>query len=633
MKNNQNAFYETSLYLFHEGKNYQAYTFLGAHPGVFHGQQGVYFRTWAPTAQQVSVVGDFNGWDPSANPCSRLSKNGVYEAFVPHVSRYDAYQFAVTANGITRFKGDPYATHWATRPNTASKYFPLEEDAYVWQDAKWMAKRETSDPYRSPMNIYEMHLGSWRQYKDGQPMSYRKLADELIPYLKQMHYTHLELMPVTEYPFDGSWGYQVIGYFAPTSRYGTPHDFMYLIDSLHAAGIGVILDWVPAHFPKDQHGLYRFDGSPCYEYADCRKGEHKEWGTVVFDYGRPEVQSFLISSALYWLTQFHIDGLRVDAVASMLYLDYGRQPGEWTPNFLGGNEHLEAVAFLKQLNQAVATHQKGALMIAEESTIWPMVTAPTQSGGLGFHFKWNMGWMNDTLRYLSLDGIYKKHHQETLAYTFYYAFSENFVLPLSHDEVVHGKCSLINKLPGDYEQKFHGLRGFYGYMMAHPGKKLLFMGQEFGQFIEWNENQELDWLLLQYPAHRQLQQYVADLNQFYLQTPCLWQNDSSSQAFRWISREDANGSTFAFVRYDAHGNELIALCRFIPTKESHYRIGVPHKGIYRLVFSSDHVSYGGSTLQYTDYATQEIPFHGFEQSIELPLPGNTTLFLQFVPLP
>ncbi len=618
------------LYLFHQGRYYCAYEFLGAHPGLCNQKEGVFFRTWAPNAQAVSVVGDFNGWDRFANPCLRITQNGVFEGFVENVPRFASYKFAITANGKTVLKGDPYATHWDTRPNTASKYFPLEETPYVWGDKTWMTARQHRDVYHSPMNIYEMNLGSWRLYADGQPMDYRKLADELVEYLTKMHYTHVEFMPVTEHPFDGSWGYQVIGYFAPTSRYGTPHDFMYLVDRLHQAGIGVILDWVPAHFPKDEHGLYHFDGGPCYEYADPRKGEHKEWGTVIFDYGRPEVQSFLISSALYWLKEYHIDGLRVDAVASMLYLDYGRNPGEWSPNFYGGNEHLEAVAFLKQLNEAVFAHEKGVMMIAEESTIWPMVTAPTYAGGLGFNFKWNMGWMNDMLKYMSLDCIYRKYHHEALTFTFFYSFSENFVLPLSHDEVVHGKCSLINKMPGDYEQKFRGLRNFYGYMMGHPGKKLLFMGQEFGQFIEWNENQELDWLLLQYERHQQMQTYVADLNEFYQKNPCLWQNDFSWDGFKWIANDDHDGSTIAFCRYDDQGKELIVVCRFIPNGEDCYRIGVPHKGTYQVVFTSDHVKYGGDTTECPPIKSEDIPAHGYSQSIVLPLPGHTTLFVRCV---
>jgi 1,4-alpha-glucan branching enzyme len=630
MNAKEKARYEEQLYLFHQGRYYRAYEFLGAHPGTKNRKKGVYFRTWAPNAQFVSVVGDFNDWDPFKNPCKRVSENGVFEAFVENVSLYQAYKFAITANGNTILKGDPYATHWQTRPDNASKYFPLEENPYPWGDGKWMEKREKSSIYHSPMNIYEINLSSWRKYDDGNFMDYRKLADELVPYLTKMNYTHVEFMPITEYPFDGSWGYQVTGYFAPTSRFGGPKDLMYLVDQLHKANIGVILDWVPAHFPRDEHGLFRFDGSPCYEYADPRKGEHKEWGTMVFDYGRPEVQSFLISSALYWLREYHFDGLRVDAVASMLYLDYGRNHGEWVPNFYGGHEHLEAVDFLKQLNEAVFKDQKGIMMIAEESTAWPLVTAPTSSGGLGFNFKWNMGWMNDLLRYNSMDCIFRKFHHNALTFPLMYAFSENFILPLSHDEVVHGKCSLINKMPGDYEQKFKGLRGFYGYMMGHPGKKLLFMGQEFGQFIEWNEKQELDWVLLQYERHQQMQTYMADLNKLYKDNPCLWQNDCSWEGFKWLVVDDCDGSTISFARYDDRGKELIVACRFVPNGEEKYRIGVPNGGTYQVVFSSDDVKYGGQTTEYPLIESEKIPVHGFAQSIELPLPGLTTLYLRCV---
>jgi 1,4-alpha-glucan branching enzyme len=626
----EKALYEECLYLFHEGHYYRAYEFLGAHPGTKNRKKGVYFRTWAPNAEFVAVVGDFNDWNPFVNPCERISDNGVFEAFVENVSLYQSYKFAITANGDTVLKGDPYATHWQTRPDNASRYFPLEENPYSWGDQNWMQQREEKNIYQSPINIYEMNLGSWRKYADGNVMGYRKLADELVEYLSKMHYTHVEFMPLTEYPYDGSWGYQVTGYFAPTSRYGTPTDLMYLVDKLHQAGIGAILDWVPAHFPRDEHGLFRFDGSPCYEYADPRKGEHKEWGTMVFDYGRPEVQSFLISSALYWLREYHFDGLRVDAVASMLYLDYGRNHGEWVPNFYGGHEHLEAVDFLKQLNEAVFADQKGVMMIAEESTAWPLVTAPTSSGGLGFNFKWNMGWMNDLLRYMSMDSIFRKYHHNALTFPLMYAFSENFILPISHDEVVHGKCSLVNKMPGDHDQKFKQLRGFYGYMMGHPGKKLLFMGQEFGQFIEWNEKQELDWLLLQYDSHQQMQSYVADLNKLYKDHPCLWQNDYSWEGFQWLVCDDCDNSTIGFVRSDQKGKDLFTICRFIPNDEEHYRIGVPYGGTFQVILSSDDVKYGGSTAEYPLIQSEKIPVHGFAQSIELPLKGHTTIYLKCI---
>ena len=611
------------LYLFHEGTNAKAYEYLGAHPV----DGGVCFRVWAPNVQWAGVAGDFNGWQPDKAPMTKIS-SGVWECFVDGVNRYDAYKYYFrTADGREFYKSDPFAFHCETRPGTASKYYG--ELDFDWSDKGWLRKRKKADIYSSPMNIYEVHAGSWQLYDDGNPLSYRDLADRLIPYVKDMGYTHIELLPVMEYPFDGSWGYQVTGYFAPTSRYGTPEDFAYFVNAAHNAGIGVILDWVPAHFPKDTYGLYEFDGGACYEYADPRKGEHLQWGTRVFDYGKPEVQSFLVSSAMFWISEYHIDGLRVDAVASMLYLDYGRDDGNWIPNCHGGRENLEAVAFLKKLNESVFREHGDVLMIAEESTAWPMVSRPTYLGGLGFNFKWNMGWMNDCLRYFSLDGLARKFNHDCLTFSFFYAFSENFVLPISHDEVVHGKCSLINKMPGTYEEKFAGVRSFLGYMMSHPGKKLLFMGCEFGQFIEWNYKQQLDWLLLDYEAHRQLKSYVSALNKFYLANSPLWEIDYSWEGFSWIVSDDSSNSVVAYIRRDKKENELIALCNFTNVTRQKYRIGVPKPGTYRVVFSSALPEFGGkgeSTVG--SVRAKKKPMHGYEYSIELDIEGLSCMYIK-----
>ena len=611
------------LYLFHEGTNAKAYEYLGAHPV----DGGVCFRVWAPNVQWAGVAGDFNGWQPDKAPMTKIS-SGVWECFVDGVNRYDAYKYYFrTADGREFYKSDPFAFHCETRPGTASKYYG--ELDFDWSDKGWLRKRKKADIYSSPMNIYEVHAGSWQLYDDGNPLSYRDLADRLIPYVKDMGYTHIELLPVMEYPFDGSWGYQVTGYFAPTSRYGTPEDFAYFVNAAHNAGIGIILDWVPAHFPKDAYGLYEFDGGACYEYADPRKGEHLQWGTRVFDYGKPEVQSFLVSSAMFWISEYHIDGLRVDAVASMLYLDYGRDDGNWIPNCHGGRENLEAVAFLKKLNESVFREHGDVLMIAEESTAWPMVSRPTYLGGLGFNFKWKMGWMNDCLRYFSLDGLARKFNHDCLTFSFFYAFSENFVLPISHDEVVHGKCSLINKMPGTYEEKFAGVRSFLGYMMSHPGKKLLFMGCEFGQFIEWNYKQQLDWLLLDYEAHRQLKSYVSALNKFYLANSPLWEIDYSWEGFSWIVSDDSSNSVVAYIRRDKKENELIALCNFTSVTRQKYRIGVPKPGTYRVVFSSALPEFGGkgeSTVG--SVRAKKKPIHGYEYSIELNIEGLSCMYIK-----
>ena len=628
----QNRNEEFPVFLFHQGTNYHAYQLMGAHPASQDGQDGYIFRTWAPRAANVWVVGDFNGWTPGITPMERLNEEGLWEAFVPGLHQYDCYKFAVESkDGRTIFKADPYAFHAQTRPETASKLYDLS--GYQWHDQVWMDERKKVDIHHRPVNIYEVHLGSWKTYEDGNFFDYRKLADELIPYMKEMGYTHVELLPIAEHPYDGSWGYQVTGYFAPTSRYGTPHDFMYFVDAMHQAGLGVICDWVPAHFPKDEHGLYEFDGTPCYEYQDVQKREHAHWGTRVFDYGRCEVQSFLISSALYWVEEYHVDGIRADAVASMLYLDYGREPWEWTPNSEGGKENLEAVAFLRKLNSAVLTDHPDVLMIAEESTAWPMVTKPPYVGGLGFNFKWNMGWMNDMLAYTSMDPIYRSYNHDKLTFSMFYAFSEHYILPISHDEVVHGKCSLINKMPGDYRQKFAGVRVFLGYMMAHPGKKLLFMGQEFGQFIEWNFTQQLDWMLLEYESHRQLLTFVRDLNHFYQDNSPLWQVDDSWDGFHWLVHDDYQQNVICFSRTDEKGRQILALCNFSGVAQPSYRLGVEDASYYKEVFNSDNPIYGGDGMMNPGKITvrRKEPSHEYAQSILVALPALSVVYLEMVP--
>ena len=618
---------DVPVYLFHQGNNAKAYEYLGSHK---YGRDKTVFRVWAPNARSVSVVGDFNGWDRSAAVMSRITGGGIWECVLPRLARYENYKYSIeTPDGDIVLKADPYAYHMETSgQGTASKIYEI--GGYKWKDDEWLKAKQHYSIYASPVNVYEVHLGSWRRYADGNFFSYKKLARELIPYVKEMGYTHIELMPVMEHPFDGSWGYQCTGYFAATSRYGMPHELMAFIDECHRNNIGVILDWVPAHFPKDAHGLYEFDGTACYEYCDRRKGEHLEWGTRVFDYGKPEVQSFLISSAMFWLDKFHVDGLRVDAVASMLYLDYGRRDGEWIANERGGNENFEAVAFLRKLNELVFKEFPCTMMIAEESTSWPNVTKPVYLGGLGFNFKWNMGWMNDMLTYTALDPYFRKYNHDKLTISFMYAFSENFVLPISHDEVVHGKRSLLDKMPGSYEEKFAGLRAFMGYMMAHPGKKLSFMGQELGQFKEWDYNTELDWGLLDYEMHRRTQQFFKELNRFYVENEALWQIDYNWDGFAWIGGDDADNSVVSFRRISEAGRELIAVCNFTPVTRENYRVGVPFSsGECEVVFNTDDVRYGGRGVAVSDVVqVQNIGWNGYGNSVELTLPGLSVLYIE-----
>ena len=621
--------YQLPVYLFHNGTNYKAYKFFGNHK---INRDKFAFRVWAPNATAVSVVGDFNSWDKDANKC-KLVAPGIWEAIVKGVNIYDCYKYAVTSpTGVVHLKADPYAVHQETRPGTGSKVYELHN--YSWGDEAWQKKKENQNILAQPINIYEVHFGSWKRHDDGNFLTYREMAEQLVPYVKDMGYTHIEMLPIMEYPYDGSWGYQVTGYFAATSRYGLPEDLMYFVDCCHKAGIGVILDWVPAHFPKDAFGLYEFDGTCCYEYSDMKKGEHKEWGTRVFDYAKNEVKSFLISSAEYWIDEFHFDGIRVDAVASMLYLDYCRKDGEWTPNKNGGRENLEAVEFFKQLNSTILSNHPGSMMIAEESTAWPMITMPPDQGGLGFNFKWNMGWMNDMLRYTSMDPLFRKGNHSCITFSFFYAFSENFILPISHDEVVHGKASLLNKMPGEYDMKFDGMRLFLAYMMAHPGKRLLFMGSEFGQFIEWNYKQGLDWLLLDYDKHRQLQGFTRELNNFYNEHSELWEIDYSWEGFQWISSEDNCNSVIAFRRINSKGEEIIAVFNWTPNNFSSYKIGVPEKGTYKVLLDTSLAKYGGDKSRKDNaYKTKAQPIHGYEQNIDLKLHGLSALFLQKVKAP
>ncbi|MDR2047169.1 MAG: 1,4-alpha-glucan branching protein GlgB [Clostridiales bacterium] len=616
------------IYLFHKGVNYEAHRLFSPHPTAIGGVRGWLFRIWAPEVAGVSVVGDFNGWDKRKNPMTRISDE-IYETFVPGAKEYDCYKYCVaTKSGGNFFKSDPYAYHSETAPANASKLYDIR--GYKWKDSVWMSARENFNPYSAPINIYEIHLGSWRKNADGSYMSYSMIADELIPYIKEMGYTHVELLPVTEFPYDGSWGYQVTGMFAPTSRFGTPKDFMSFVNCLHRAGIGVILDWVAAHFPKDAHGLFEFNGGSLYEYADPLKREHRDWGTVVFDYGRNEVKSFLISSAEYFAKYYHIDGVRVDAVASMLYLDYGRKDGAFSRNKEGGNYNLEAIAFLRELNAALLSRRKGLMMIAEESTAFPMITKPGYDGGLGFNFKWNMGWMNDTLRYVSLDPFFRKDNHNLLTFPITYAYSENYILPFSHDEVVHGKRSLIGKMPVRYDEKFDAFKALMAYMIAQPGKKLLFMGGEFAQFSEWDYRKPLDWALLEYPKHRDFHSYIKALNKFYLKNKPLYELDCSSSGYKWIVVDDKTQNIIVFKRFASDGDYIIVIINFSPVERLGYEIGVSESGTYKVVLNSAHKRFGGAAVSKAAPRARKtkIKTHGEEYAIRLKIPANAALFIK-----
>lgn len=617
-------------YLFGQGTHYEIYEKMGAHPMTLHGVSGVYFAVWAPHAASVSLVGDFNNWNPESHPMTLLGTSGIYELFVPELNTGSLYKFAITTQaGKLLFKADPYARSAEFRPGTASVV--ASSAPFRWSDSAWMQKRKTTNPRESAISIYEVHLGSWkkknREEKNGF-YTYREAAVELADYVKKMGYTHVELMGIAEHPFDGSWGYQVTGYYAPTSRYGSPEDFQYFVNYLHKKGIGIILDWVPAHFPKDAHGLADFDGQALYEYADPRKGEHPDWGTKVFDYGKHEVSNFLIANALYWVEKFHVDGLRVDAVASMLYLDYGRKDGEWAANCYGGNQNLEAIEFFRHLNSIMENRGNGAMVIAEESTAWPLVTHDPKDGGLGFTFKWNMGWMHDFLEYMKLDPYFRKFNHNKMTFGLTYFNSENFILVLSHDEVVHLKCSMINKMPGYFADKFANLKAGYTYMIGHPGKKLLFMGQDFGQLHEWDESVSLDWYLADEDLHRDLQKYVKDLLHIYQKYPALYESDDDWDGFQWINANDGDRSIFSFIRYAKNKKKsLLFVCNFTPVERADYRVGVPKRGNYTLLLDNKNGAYPNHAAPVIKAVKKECD--GQPYSISLPLSAYGTAILRF----
>lgn len=618
------------IYLYHQGKNYYSYGLMGAHFVVNDSVPGVRFTVWAPNAKEVSVVGSFNNWNEADCPMTKLSDGETWHVFIPGLTENTLYKYAIkTFDNRLLYKADPYAFYAEKRPYTASKLYDM--DKYSWHDASWQQKKLSASSYEKPMLIYEVHFGSWRRNAHNKFLSYRDAADSLIKYVLKMHYTHIEFMPLCEHPYDGSWGYQTTGYYAVTSRYGTPDDFRFLVDTAHQNGIGIIMDWVPGHFCNDAHGLKEFDGKNLYESNNKMLSENKQWGTTNFDYGRTEVHSFLISNAIFWLEEFHIDGLRIDAVANMLYLNYERDDGNWQPNKYGDSGNLEAIDFIKDLNQAVFKYYPGALMIAEESTDWPLISKPVYSGGLGFNYKWNMGWMNDMLNYMSFDYSYRKWHHDKITFSLMYAFSENFVLPLSHDEMVHGKCSLIEKMPGDYWQKFAGLRVFFAYWLSHPGKKLLFMGSEFAQFIEWKYDDSLDWHLIEkYPMHQKMLYFSSCLNKFYCSCSALWQVDFTWHGFTWLSCDDNENSVIAFVRKANNSNNfLVIICNFTPAVHYNYRIGIPIKGVYEEVFNTDNPAFGGSGVSNkNEIKTQDIPWNSHPFSIQLTIAPLAALYLR-----
>lgn len=626
---------EFDQYLFGQGTHYDLYNKLGAHPMTVDGEEGVYFAVWAPNAEVVSLVGNFNEWDENATPMERLEPLGIYEIFLPEMKIGDIYKYCVTTKaGYTILKADPYGFQAELRPNNASVIADISD--FKWQDSRWMKKREKFDDKKDPMFVYEVHPGSWKKHEQTEEdvdgfYNYREMAHELAKYVKDMGYTHVELMGIAEHPFDGSWGYQVTNYFAPTSRHGSPEDFQYFINYLHQQNIGVILDWVPAHFPRDAFGLAEFDGTCLYEYADPRKGEHPDWGTKVFDYGKTEVRNFLICNALFWLEKYHVDGLRVDAVASMLYLDYGREDGQWVPNIYGGNENLEAIEFFKHLNTIVKKRNPGIVMIAEESTAWPKVTDKAEYGGLDFSLKWNMGWMHDFLEYMKLDPYFRKYNHTKMNFAMVYAYSENYMLVLSHDEVVHLKCSMIEKMPGSYEEKFKNLMAGYAFMTGHPGKKLLFMGQDFGQHREWSEERELDWFLLEKEPNHQLQLFVKELLHLYKSNKCLYEYDCWPEGFEWINADDGDRSIFSFVRHSASGkNNMLFVINFTPVERPDYRVGTTCRRKHTLVLNSDDKKFGGKGKRRPkEYKPVKKECDGRKYSIQYKLPAYGVAVFKF----